>query len=72
MGRVNQNFSIFVVVKSTVEIFSELGARLAEFSSDGASRSVMVRAVAANEWFSVRDILYAVEAVRSEIGRAHV
>ena len=54
-------------MKSTIEIFSELGARLAEFGSDGASRSVMVRAVAANEWFSVNDIRYAVEAVRSEM-----
>ena len=54
-------------MKSTVEIFSELGARLAEFGSDGASRSVMVRAVAANEWFSVNDICYAVDAIRSEL-----
>ena len=54
-------------MKSTVEIFSELGARLAEFGSDETSRSVLVRAVATNEWFSVSDIRYAVEAVRSEM-----
>ena len=48
-------------------MFSELGARLAEFGSDGASRSVMVRAVAANEWFSVNDIRYAIDAVRCEM-----
>lgn len=54
-------------MKSTVEIFSELGVRLAEFGSDEVSRSVVTRAVAENEWFSVGDICYAVEAVRSEM-----
>ena len=54
-------------MKSTVEIFSELGARLAEFGSDEASHSAIVRAVAANEWFTVSDIRYAVEAVRREM-----
>lgn len=67
MGCVNQNFSIFVVVKSIVEIFSELGNRLAHFGADEASRSVMARAVAENEWFSVSDIHFAVEALRSEM-----
>ena len=54
-------------MKSVVEIFSELGARLAEFGSDEVSRSVVARAVAENEWFSVGDIRYAVEAVRREM-----
>ena len=63
----NINFPIFVVVKSKVEIFAELGVRLAEFGSDDASRSVIARALATNEWFSVSDICYAVEAVRSEM-----
>ena len=54
-------------MKSAVEIFSELGTRLAEFGSDEASRSVMVRAVAANEWFMVRDVRYAVDAVCREM-----
>ena len=54
-------------MKSIVEIFSELGARLAEFGSDEVSGSALVRAVAANEWFSVKDIRYAVSAVRSEM-----
>ena len=54
-------------MKSTIQIFSELGARLAEFGSDEASRSVIARAVAENEWFSVGDIRYAVEAVRCEM-----
>ena len=54
-------------MKSTIEIFSELGARLAEFGSDDASRSAMARAVATNKWFSASDIRYAVEALRSEM-----
>ena len=54
-------------MKSAIEIFSELGARLAEFGSDDASRSAMLRAVVANEWFSVDDIHYAVEAIRTEM-----
>lgn len=54
-------------MKSTVEIFSELGRRLAEFGSDEVSRSVVARAVAENEWFSVNDIRFAVGAIRSEM-----
>ena len=54
-------------MKSTIEIFSELGARLAEFGSDDASRSAMARAVATNKWFSASDIRYAVEALREEM-----
>ena len=45
----------------------ELGVRLAEFGSDERSRSVIARAVAENEWFSVEDIRYAVEAVRTQM-----
>ena len=54
-------------MKSTIEIFAELGVRLAEFGSDEASRSVIARAIAANEWFSAGDIRYAVEALRNEM-----
>ncbi len=54
-------------MKSTIQIFSELGVRLAEFGSNEESRSVIARAVAENEWFSVSDIRYAVEAVRQEM-----
>ena len=54
-------------MKSTIQIFAELGARLAGFGFDERSRSVMARAVAENEWFSVSDIRYAVEAVRQEM-----
>ncbi len=54
-------------MKSTIQIFTELGVRLAEFGSDERSRSVIARAVAENEWFSVEDIRYAVEAVRVQM-----
>ena len=54
-------------MKSTVEIFSELGSRLADFGSRDASHTVLMRALVANEWFTVRDIRYAVEAVCSEM-----
>ena len=54
-------------MKSRVDIFSELGARLATFGSDDESRSIIARAVAENDWFSEEDILYAVEAIRSEM-----
>lgn len=54
-------------MKSTIQIFSELGARLVGFGTDDVSRSVVARAVAENEWFSVSDVRYAVEAVRREM-----
>ena len=54
-------------MKSTVQIFSELGERLLGFGTDEVSRSAMARAVAQNEWFSVSDIRFAVEALRSEM-----
>lgn len=66
-ARLIEIFVIFVVVKSVVEIFSELGKRLSGFGLDEESRSVEVRAVAENEWFSSRDIRYAVNAICSEM-----
>ena len=54
-------------MKSTVEIFSELGNRLSNFGADDRSRSAIVRAVAENDWFTPEDIHYAVEALREEL-----
>ena len=54
-------------MKSTIQIFTELGVRLAEFGSNESSRSVIARAVAENEWFSVEDIRFAVEVLRREM-----
>lgn len=54
-------------MKSTIQIFSELGERLARFGFDEKSRSAIARAVAENEWFSVEDIRFAVEAIRQQM-----
>ncbi len=54
-------------MKSTVDIFSELGLHLAKFGSDERSRSAIARATAENEWFSDEDIRYAVDAIRCEM-----
>ena len=54
-------------MKSIIEIFSELGVRLEGFGTNDATRSVIARAIAENEWFSASDIRYAVEAIRCEM-----
>ena len=54
-------------MKGTVEIFTELGARLARFGKDDVSREVIARAIADNEWFSEADICYAVNAIRCDM-----
>lgn len=56
-----------MLVKSVVDIFSELGNRLEGFGSDHLSRLAMARAMEENEWFSALDICYAVEALRSQM-----
>lgn len=45
----------------------ELGARLRGFGGDDTSREVMERAMAQNPWFTERDILRAVDAIRLEM-----
>lgn len=57
------------MMKSAVEIFAELGARLADFGCDARSRLAVSEAVAANGWFSEEDICRAVEAFRSDMLR---
>ena len=54
-------------MKGTIEIFADLGARLALFGEDNLSREVMARAIAENEWFSEADIRYAVNAIRCDM-----
>lgn len=54
-------------MKGTIEIFTELGKRLISFGDDAASREVISRACADNEWFSERDIRYSVEAIRCDM-----
>lgn len=51
-------------MKGTVEIFSELGRRLASFGCDDFSHEVVVRANEANPWFRPDEVIRAVGAVR--------
>ena len=46
-----------------VEIFAELGRRLARFGTDGSTRDVIRRAVAANPWFQAAGIEQAVRNI---------
>lgn len=50
-----------------IEIFVELGRLLRHFGDDETTRKVMREAIDANEWFSERDILMAVEAICREM-----
>lgn len=54
-------------MKTAVEIFSQLGERLAAFGKDARSSAVIERAVAENGWFTADGIRTAVEALRSEM-----
>ena len=54
-------------MKGAIEIFSELGNRLASFGNDTLSQEAIERAIAENEWFSEQNIRYAVEAIRHEM-----
>lgn len=54
-------------MKSVSEIFSTLGRRLDGFGSDATTRECIARAIESNGWFTERDILRAVDAVRSEM-----
>ncbi len=47
-----------------IDIFSELGRRLAGFGSDGRSCGVVEEAVAANGWFTAESVCMAVGAIR--------
>lgn len=54
-------------MQRTIEIFTTLGERLATFGKDEASARIIEDAVAENGWFTPRDILQAVDAIRSEM-----
>lgn len=49
------------------DTFIELGKRLQGFGEDHISSSIISQAIAANEWFSVSDIVMAVKAIRDEM-----
>ncbi len=54
-------------MKDIVDIFVALGERLAHFGGDDASNRIIDEAIAANGWFTRKDILRAVEAIRTEM-----
>lgn len=54
-------------MQRTIEIFTTLGERLATFGKDEASARIIEDAVAENGWFTPKDILQAVDAIRSEM-----
>lgn len=54
-------------MKDIVDIFVALGERLARFGGDDASNRIIDKAIAANGWFTRKDVLCAVEAIRSEM-----
>lgn len=54
-------------MKSAIEIFAQLGERLASFGHDAVSQSVIAAATADNEWFTADEIICAAESVRSEM-----
>lgn len=60
-------------MQRTIEIFTTLGERLATFGKDEASARIIADAVAENGWFTPKDILQAVDAIRSEmLDREHL
>ena len=51
----------------TIAIFTTLGERLASFGEDETTARIIADAVAENGWFTRRDVLQAVDAIRSEM-----
>ena len=56
-------FTIFVPMKSAIELFSALGRRLADFGGDVPTQEVAERACRANGWFTPADVRRAVAAI---------
>lgn len=54
-------------MKTAVEIFTELGERLAAFGKDAHSYAAIERAVVENPWFFADEIVAAVEALRCDM-----
>lgn len=57
-------------MKSAVDIFAQLGERLADFGEDARSSAVIAEAVDANGWFTPEDIRRAVGALRTDMLQA--
>ena len=54
-------------MKRPLDIFVNLGERLATFGEDASSRAVIERAEAENGWFTAADVCYAVRAIREDM-----
>ena len=54
-------------MKSAVDIFAQLGERLATFGTDARSSAAISAAVTANSWFMADEIVAAAEALRSDM-----
>lgn len=54
-------------MQRTIEIFTTLGERLTTFGKDETTARIIEDAVAENGWFTPRDIIQAVDAIRSEM-----
>lgn len=54
-------------MKTAVDIFTQLGERLAGFGKDARSCRAMADAIADNAWFAADDILMAVDAIRRDM-----
>ena len=54
-------------MKRNIEIFTALGERLSKFGEDDKSRTIIASAVAENGWFTERDIIGAVKAIREDM-----
>lgn len=54
-------------MKRNIEIFTALGEKLSKFREDDKSRTIIASAVAENGWFTERDIIGAVEAIREDM-----
>ncbi len=52
-------------MRSQIEIFVELGRRLATFGTSSESRELIAQAISENGWFSEEDILRSIDAIRS-------
>lgn len=54
-------------MKNGIELFAELGRRLASFGQDAESRDVLTRACEVNGWFDRADICRAIDALRLQM-----
>lgn len=50
-----------------IQLFVSLGERFVHFGNDDRSRQAIADAITANSWFSEREIIHAIEAIRTEM-----